>query len=311
MIFFGDGLMEQPTYLRRLLQQKVLLIVGLAVAIVAGILAGFTIENGQVTPRAERTFTASTNVLLSAPVPTWFQVEIPAETRTVTAEEAQQQQELIVQQSAPVDLESSALILAYLATSDDVKDVVATSVGGFADDEGLTAVRRTTQPGGDETFPGRLVLPIVSIAGIAGSAERAEEIAQAATDAFGALVLQQQQEWGVPEDVRIVLDEINGPTTGDPEGSNPAIPVVIVALGVFLLFVAAALIVGAVRDRRRARSGQEPDEDAAEDDEPSEPSRDERDESASDRRAARVRRRRELATTSDSVPDEVPVTSRA
>jgi hypothetical protein len=334
--------MEQPTYLRRLKQQWVLLAVGGVVAIVGGLLAGFTIEDGQITPRAAQTFAASSNVLLSAPTPTQYQVEIPAETRTVTPEEAQQQaQQLIVQQSAPVDLESSAIILAYMAASDEIKDAVAAEVGGFADDEGLTAVRRTTQPGGDETFPGRLLLPIISITGIAGTAERAEEISQAATDRFAALVVAQQEERGVAEDIRIVLDEINAPVAGEPEGSNPAIPVVVVTLGIFLLFVAAALILGAVRDRRNGRrtggsgeasADETPDDDStdgeatddeafledpiSEDPTPVEPAR----QPAHTRQPGRVRRARQPVgavegtdASQDDVPsaDEVPVSSRS
>ena len=75
--------MQQPTYLRRLLNQKVLLIIGFVVALVAGLIAGFTINDGQIEPRAAREFMASSTVLLTSPQNDLFQMEIPGATQTI------------------------------------------------------------------------------------------------------------------------------------------------------------------------------------------------------------------------------------
>jgi len=246
--------MEQPTYVRRLLNQKVLLIIGFVVAVVAGLLAGFTIVDGEVQPRAARVYTASSTILLSSPQPDYFQVEIPETTQALPQPvEGEVQQELIVNPATPINLSDSAIILAYMASSDLIADAVAAEIGGFADGESVVAVQRTTPPTGTERFPGRLSLPIIEIAGTANSAERAELIAATATAAFAAYVEQQQTEWGVAEDIRLVLDQLNAPVADSGEGSNPVIPVIVVAFGVFLLFIALALIIEAIRDRRRVR----------------------------------------------------------
>lgn len=246
--------MEQPTYVRRLLNQKVLLIIGLIVSIAAGLLAGFTIVDGQIQSRVTKTYMAASTVLLTSPQPDIFQTEIPGVSQEVPTD-GTAPTELVVREPTPLNLSQSAIILAYLASSDEVVDAAAAAVGGFEDGDGVTAVRRTTQPAGDERFGGRLELPIIDITGVSTSAERAEEIAAAATVAFNDLVVAQQNQWEVPENIRLNLDELNAPVADEGEGSNPAIPVIVTTVGVFLLFIALALLIETVRDRRRRRSG--------------------------------------------------------
>lgn len=254
--------MDQPVYLRRLLRQKVLLIIGAVVAIIAGLLAGFTIQNGEIVPRADKVYTASGTVLLTSPNPQYFQVEVPGVTQALPAAgDPAAAQELIVQESTPINLASNAIVLAYLASSDQITADVESVVGELSDGEAIAAVSRTTQPTGDETFPGRLTLPLLDIAATALSPDRAEELASAATTAFETMVTTSQDELGVAEDIRLNLDVLNVPVADEGEGSNPAIPVVVVAVGVFLLFVAAALIIEAVRDRRRTKNGEPDDSD--------------------------------------------------
>jgi hypothetical protein len=257
--------MKTPTYLQRLLNQKILLIIGIVVALAAGLLAGFTIADGQVESRVVRTYSASSTVLLQAPQPTYYQVEVPGQVQALPqpVDPAAPQPTTIEQPATPIDLSSSAIILAYIASSDAVADGVAEKVGGLETGEAITAVRRTTQPAGDEQFGGRLTLPIIDIVGVSTTPARAEEIANEATTVFGDLVAAQQVEWGVPEDIRLTLDELNAPVADEGQGSNPAIPVIVVALGVFLLFVAIALIIEAIRERRRRRNRPAPDPDAA------------------------------------------------
>ncbi len=246
--------MQQPTYLRRLLNQKVLLIIGFVVALVAGLIAGFTIVDGQIEPRATRTYMAPSTVLLTAPQSSIFQTEIPGATPTVPeGTDPAAAQALVAPEPTPVDLSNSAILLAYLAASDEIVDATAAAVGGFGDGDAVTAVRRTTQPGGDEAFGGRLQLPIISIVGTSTTAARAELIAAEATSAFSELIVAQQDAWGVAPEIRLTLDQLNAPVAGEPEGGNPAIPVIVVTLGIFLLFIALALIIEAVRDRRRPK----------------------------------------------------------
>jgi len=255
--------MDQPVYLRRLIEQKYIVIVGVIVALVAGFYAGFSVVDGEAVSRAEKAYAASATVLLMAPQPDYFQVQIPAVTETVPVTTDEEgipvEQELIVttREARAINLADSAIIHAYMASSDEIADAVARKIGDLADGEAITAVRRTTQPTGDERFGGRLELPILEIAGIAATPERAEQIAAAATEAFRAMVADRQREWGVAEDNRIVLDELNAPIAEELEGSNPAIPSVVVGFGVFLLFIALALIVGSLREylRKRRSSG--------------------------------------------------------
>jgi hypothetical protein len=261
--------MEQPTYLKRLLNQKILLIIGVFVALIAALLAGFTIKDGEIVSRVEKTYTATTNILLSEPLPTLYQTVIPGETQVVPPADPTGQQ-IVQQPDTPINLTSSAMLMAYVAQSDEVKDRAAASVGGLQDGESVTAVARTTPPTGNELFPGRLNLPIVQVVGIASSEARALELAGAASTAFGDVVVERQDAEAVPPEIRVTLDILNEPAVGEPDGSNPAIPIVITFVAILLLFVAAALIIEAVRARRAAKkksaAGTEP-EDAVELDE--------------------------------------------
>jgi hypothetical protein len=299
--------MQQPTYLRRLLNQKILLIIGFVIALVAGLIAGFTITDGQIEPRATRTFMASSTVLLTAPQNDLFQTEVPG-TAQVIPEGTDPATVQEISAPIPVDLTNSAILLAYLASSDEIVDATAAAVGGFEDGDAVTAVRRTTQPGGDEQFGGRLELPIIAIVGTSTSAARAELIAAEATNAFSDLVVAQQDAWGIAPEIRLTLDELNAPVAGEPEGGNPAIPVIVVTVGVFLLFIALALIIETVRDRRR-RAGDGPggSDDGAEasgDDAASTGAADD-DLIAADAQSPRrrVSRRRPLSTEEEHVDD--------
>lgn len=251
--------MDQPAYVRRLIEQKYILIVGLIVSLVAGFFAGFSVTDGQVESRATKTYAAASTVLLTAPDADYFQIQIPPVTETIPLDEEGNppEQELIVttREGRQVNLADSAIILAYLASSDEIADAVAADIGGLENGDDITAVRRTTQPTGSERFGGNLQLPLLDIVGVSTSAERAELIAASATEAFMTMVAENQREQGVPEDIRTILNELNAPVAEEQEGSNPAIPIVVVTFGVFLLFIALALIVGSIRERRRTRRG--------------------------------------------------------
>ncbi len=234
--------METPKYLIVLWKSKWLLLVGLVVAITGGMIAGFTIQDGQLVPRSEQSYTASTTIIVSSNTQPMYQAVIPG-------------QEIVEGQTlaTDVDLASKAILYAYLVSGLEMRQSVEDEVGAFAETEDLTALRRTTQPSGDENFPGRYTLPIIDVVGASTSASRAEAISRTATDLFMAQVLAEQETAGIPADERVTMAVLDQSPAVAEEGSNPLIPVVVTALGIFLLFVAAAFIIAGSKASRRAR----------------------------------------------------------
>ncbi|MBB6390261.1 hypothetical protein [Microbacterium thalassium] len=231
--------MGVPRYLQVLWESKWLLLVGVLVAAVAAFFAGFAIVDGKVQSRAVQEYTAETTLLVSSPSSDMYQAVIPG-------------QALVEGQTLPeeTDLTSKAILYAYIISGTDMRERVETQVGAFSDTEGLTALRRTTQPGGDEAFPGRYTLPIIAVVGGSTSPDRAEEISDAAAQLFIEDVLAQQDESNIPNGDRVVLSVLDTATAEEVEGSNPAIPIAITFVGVFLLFVVAAFIVAGARSSR-------------------------------------------------------------
>ena len=223
--------MDLPVYLRVLWLYKWLLAVGLILAIVPGFAAGFTIKDGALESRSEKTYTAAATVLVSSKSNPLFQAEIPGQqlTEGVTA-------------PTPVDLSQATVVYAYLVSGSEIRSTVEEEVGELSDVEKVTALRRTTQPTGDEQFPGRLTLPVLNIIGTAATPARAEEISVAANAAFQQYVTAQQEAQAVEESNRIQLTTLTENAAIEGENSNPLIPVVITALGVFLIFVALAFV---------------------------------------------------------------------
>lgn len=231
--------MEIPKYLQILWNSKWLLLIGILIAATAGFFAGFKIEGGEVVPRAEQSYTSSTTVMISSQTQPLYQAVIPG-------------QALVEGQTQPtdVDLTSKAIIYAYLVSGAEMRTAVQNTIGQFSDTEALTALRRTTQPGGDEAFPGRYSLPIIEVVGISTDPERSEEIAVTATDAFLAKVVADQDAAQIPPTDRVILSVLDSSPPEAVEGSNPMIPVVVAFLGVFFLFVAAAFIIAGAKSSR-------------------------------------------------------------
>ena len=238
----GDD-METPKYLQVLWNYKWLLAFGLLVAIVAGFFAGFAIVNGQVESRAVRSFSAGTTVLVTSPSDTLYQAQVPGREiqEGVTAPE-------------PLDLSQSAQIYAYIVTGARIRDAVEAEVGALDDDtETITAIRRTTQPAGDERFPGSLKLPVLEIVGTGATEARAEDISAAATTAFLTYVTDEQAAKQIAEENRVMLEVLKEGKAVEAETSNPAIPVVVTGVAVFLAFVALAFIIAGLRSDRAKR----------------------------------------------------------
>ena len=249
--------MEVPKYLQILWNSKWLLLIGLLIAALAGFFAGFKIDNGEVVPRAEQVYTSSNTVLISSQTQPLYTAVIPG-------------QALVEGQTQPtdVDLTSKAILYAYLVSGKDMRASVEGTIGDLADTEQLTALRRTTQPGGDEAFPGRYSLPIIEVVGVSTVPERAEEISTTATAAFLDQVVADQDAQAVPPTDRVILSVLDESPPEAVEGSNPMIPVVVAFLGVFLLFVAAAFIIAGAkssRARKKKAKSELPPEVAAED----------------------------------------------
>ncbi|MFD4422584.1 hypothetical protein ACFWN7_13930 [Agromyces sp. NPDC058484] len=238
--------METPKYLQTLWSYKWLLAFGLVVAVVAGFFAGFTIVNGQLESRAVKSFTAGTTVLVTSPSDTLYQAQVPE--RAI--------QEGVVPPE-PLDLAASTQIYAYLVTGAGIRGAVETAVGPLDEDtESISAIRRTTQPAGDERFPGSLKLPVLEIFATAATEPRAEEITAAATEAFLGYVTAQQDAQAIPVENRVQLAVLTEGQAVEAETSNPAIPIVVTGFSVFLGFVALAFIIAGIRsDRAKRRKG--------------------------------------------------------
>jgi hypothetical protein len=223
--------MDLPVYLRVLWLYKWLLAVGLILAIVAGFAAGFSLKDGALESRSEKSYSAAATVLVSSKSNPLFQAEIPGQqlTEGVTA-------------PTPVDLSQATVVYAYLVSGSEIRTAVEEQLGELSDVEKVTALRRTTQPTGDEQFPGRLTLPVLNIIGTAATPSRAEEISVAANKAFQEYVTAQQEAQAVEASNRIQLTTLTENAAIEGENSNPLIPVVITALGVFLIFVALAFV---------------------------------------------------------------------
>jgi len=234
--------METPKYLLVLWKSKWLLLVGLVVAVLGGLLAGFTLENGQLVPRTEQSYQASTTIIVSSTTQPIYQAVIPG-------------QEIVEGQTLPtdVDLASKAILYAYMVSGLEMRQGVETQIGDLADTEALTALRRTTQPSGDENFPGRYTLPIIDVVGASLDPSRAEDISRTATELFLADVVAEQEAAAIPANERVTLSVLDQSPAVAEEGSNPLIPVIVAGLGIFLLFVAAAFIIAGAKSSRAAK----------------------------------------------------------
>jgi hypothetical protein len=235
--------METPKYLQVLWNYKWVLAFGALVAAVAAFFAGFAIVEGQVVSRAQQTWSAATTMLLTSEAARLYQAEVPG----VPIEQGTSDPQVI-------DMSSTALVYAYILSSDVIQDAVEAEIGPLDDEtESITAMRRTTQPTGDERFPGRYNLPVLEAVGTAETAERAEEISRAAAAVFTSYVVDQQDEQEIPPELRVVIEPLAENAAVEGDSSNPAIPVVVTFVGVFLAFVVLVFVIAGLRSRSARR----------------------------------------------------------
>ena len=141
-------------------------------------------------------------------------------------------------------LTSLALIYANLADSDPVKRLMAKTgppiVGGQ-----IQAAALTTSPGSTDA------LPIISIAGIAGSKQASLELTGRVTDALVAYIRSQQAENGISDNNRVVVQVIKQPGQSTVlSGRSKTVPVM-VFIAMLTLVIAVVLVLENLRPRIR------------------------------------------------------------
>jgi hypothetical protein len=232
--------MEVPAYLKVLWAYKWLLLVGFVVALVAGFFAGYSVGPGGLMPRAVTSYTATNTIVVTSAKDTLYQAEVPA-------------QKIREGYTAPqtIDLSNTAVIYAYIISGSKLRDTVAAQVGQLDPEiESVTAVRRTTQPGGNERFPGNVRLPVIDVIATAVTPERAETLATATTQAFFAYVTAEQDARHLSKDRRVNLQLTNVGLPLPVELANPNAPVVITAFGVLVAVIALIFAIHGIRTSR-------------------------------------------------------------
>lgn len=235
--------MDMSRIFRVLWESKWLVVTGVVVAVLAALAAGFRVEEGSLEPRAERSFTAATQVMLSGAGIPLYQAQA---TDPALAEGAPAPREQ--------NLSTAAVMFAYIISGSSLQDEVTEQAGPLTDGENISAVQRTTQPSGSEQFPGRLNLPIVEIHGTAATPERAVQLAETTTQAFHRYVVEQQESAKLAPEARVVLSDIRGAAVTENDVSSMAAPLVAVGGGTFLAFIALIFILDNVRRTRTPRT---------------------------------------------------------
>ncbi len=231
--------MNMSHFFRVLWRSKWLMATGLVVAVLTAITAGFRVENGSMEPRAERSFTAATLVMLSGSGIPLYQA-------------ASAGQALANGTTAPreQDLSQAAVMYAYIISGSPIRDEVTGQVGPLSAAESISAVQRTTQPSGSERFPGRLNLPIIEIHGTAATPERAVQLVNTATASFHSYVTQQQEAAELAPAARVELANIKDAAVTERDVSNTLAPLIAVGSGTFLAFIALIFILDNARRTR-------------------------------------------------------------
>lgn len=230
--------MNLTNMFRVVMRHRVLLVVGILAALVAALFTAFKLETGSFEPRTQIDYRASTHLLVSDPVSVFSSRNAP---------------QVVPDGTTPAsarDLASLAVVYAYLASSDEMVAQLEEQIGPLGPDESLTAAQRTTQPNVD-TNTGTYRLPILDIMGTSPDRARAEEISRTAATLFQTFATTQQDAAAVPVENRVQLPVIDQRRAEAIDGTNPALPVVAVALGVLLGFLALIFAVDNAQTGRR------------------------------------------------------------
>ena len=246
--------MDLRLYLRVMRRFWYVIAVGVVAAVAAGTLAAYSVTSDGLKPRATPLHSASTTLLLEDPSLPTFSVESdpqPSGTEEEPAPQVRRQ-----------ELSQLSLIYAYIISGDEIRERVSAASGGLTEDEVITAVQRTTQPQGDERFPGRYSLPILDVVAVSTTPERSEELSVVAAEQFVAYVEETQAAQGLDPVRRIDVSVLARTSSTVVDTSSPLLPMLAVAAAVLgatiaLVFVLANLARGDA-ERRRVRRSDDP-----------------------------------------------------
>jgi len=215
---------------RALRQNRALVAVGVVVAILAGVFAGYSVSSSGLEPRSPDLYRGSTTIMLTNPSLSIYAAQMGG---SAVADPA------AVPENA--NLASLAMVYAWVVSGDDVRTRTEAIVGPLEAGETLTAQRRTTQPTGTESFGSNAQLPIFDIVSNASDGDRAEEIVTAATDVFLDYVSAQQDAAGIPAAQRVDASVLRTASSTLEDGGSGPVSAALVALVV--LFVVLLLVV--------------------------------------------------------------------
>ena len=229
--------MNLTTTMRVIGRHKGLLVVGILLALLAAFATAFRVETGTLQPRTIAEYQAPTQLLVSDPTSVFSTKSAP--------------QTVVDGQTPPAsrDLSSATVVYAYLVSSGAIRDEVEAEIGKLGANESISAFQRTTQPD-TKTNTGTYRLPILEIVGQAASKDRAEEISRTAAAVFQTFASAQQDASSVPADTRVQLQVIREGDAAPVDGTNPALPIVAVGVGVLLAFIALIFAVDNARATR-------------------------------------------------------------
>jgi capsular polysaccharide biosynthesis protein len=230
--------MNLTTTMRVIGRHKALLVIGILLAVLAAFATAFRVETGTLAPRTIAEYQAPTQLLVSDPTSVFSTKTAP---------------QTLVEGQTPAasrDLSSATVVYAYLVSSGTIRDLVEAEIGELSDNESISASQRTTQPS-STTNTGTYRLPILEIVGQAASKERAEDISRTAAAVFQQFASEQQDAAGVDADARVQLQVIREGDAAPVDGTNPALPIVAVGVGVLLAFLALIFAVDNARATRQ------------------------------------------------------------
>lgn len=99
-------------------------------------------------------------------------------------------------------------------------------------------------------------VPVITVSGVASRPRQAIELTQSTVEAFESWIAQEQDRAGIPEDERILIQELQVPTrAAETGGESMALPV-LVAVAVAVAFGALAILLDRIFPRRRTGRGQ-------------------------------------------------------
>ncbi|QHC59591.1 hypothetical protein [Rathayibacter sp. VKM Ac-2760] len=231
--------MELPAYLLVLWRFKLLVVASAVLAVIVATAVHFSVTDEGLTLRGDREHSAAVTVLLGGGPKNPYAAQIPGVERVPGVEEDQ-----------IADLSNTAVIYAYLASGEAVRSAVVAQAGPLREGDSVGAVRRTTQPRGDESNGGRFTLPFLSVVGTSFEPDRAVELSRAATTALLDRIAQEQDAQGVPEAIRVTLTVTDeGEAVPGPLGTV-AVPIAATGLATFLIAVLGILLGDGIRRRR-------------------------------------------------------------